>query len=100
MSGPIVEECEKGRLQVAADAAKGFRDARTTNDLKRIIAYVRDAIAMGLNRRKFLETEPRYAEYFENPKLFGDQVFTSFASANDDITEAGTCLALECSTRA
>jgi hypothetical protein len=53
---------------------------------------------IGLNRRKFFEPEPHYLKYFENPKLFGDAVFSSFPSATDDIAEAGTCLALERST--
>jgi|HubBroStandDraft_4_1064222.scaffolds.fasta_scaffold04049_9 hypothetical protein len=98
MSELLVKECQNLQLQVAADAARGLTDARTLHGVKKTVAFIRDAMAIGLNRRKFFEPEPRYAEYFENPKLFGDQVFTAFASANDDITEAGTCLALERST--
>ena len=35
---------------------------------------------------------------FEKPKLFGDDVFNNFPSANEDISEAGTCLALNRAT--
>jgi len=35
------------------------------------------------------------AAYFNSPNLFGDAVFNAFPSANEDIAEAGTCLALE-----
>lgn len=55
---------------------------------------------MGLNRRKFYEPKSQYIEYFEKAQLFGDEVFNSFPSAIDDITEAGTCLALERATAA
>lgn len=41
----------------------------------------------------------RRAEYLErSPPLFGDEVFNAFPSANDDIAEAGACLALGRST--
>jgi hypothetical protein len=98
MAAQVATDCDRLQLQVAADAARGIVKVTTTKELRTTLAFVRDAIAIGLNRRKFFEPEPRYAEHFENPKLFGEQVFTSFASANDDITEAGTCLALERST--
>jgi hypothetical protein len=98
MASPLITECEKLHLSVAADAAKGIKDTKTAKDLEGTLEFVRNAMAIGLNRRKFFEPEPRYMEYFENPKLFGDYVFIAFASANDDITEAGTCLALERST--
>lgn len=98
MSGPIVEECDKLRLQVAADAAKGFGNAKSATELETTLEFVRNAIFIGLNSRRFFEPEPQYAKYFENPKLFGDAVFNAFPSATDDIAEAGTCLALERST--
>jgi hypothetical protein len=98
LSEVIIVECQKLGLQVAADAAGSFKNARTTQDLKNTLTFVRDAMAIGLNRRKFFEPEPKYAQYFENPKLFGNEVFNAFPSANDDITEAGTCLALERAT--
>lgn len=94
----LAEQCEKLRLQVAAEGAKGIPSTRSSDELQRAVAFVRDAITIGLNHRKFFEPEPQYARYFENPKLFGDQVFAAFPSATDDIAEAGTCLALERAT--
>ena len=94
----LAVDCEKLHLQVAADAARGISGAQTTRDVGRHVEFVRNAISIGLNRRKFFEPEPRYIQYFENPKLFGEKVFAVFPSATDDIAEAGTCLALERST--
>lgn len=94
----LVADCEALRLPVAADAAKGLRNTTTSEELAKTLGFVRDAMAIGLNRRKFFEPDAKYLEYFENPKLFGDRVFTAFPSATDDIAEAGTCLALERST--
>jgi hypothetical protein len=48
--------------------------------------------------RIFVEPEPRYKRYYEQGVLFGIDVFSAFPSANDDIYEAGTCLALERAT--
>ncbi len=98
VSSDVAEHCEKLRLQVAADGAKSIPNTRSSDELERAVAFVRSAIAIGLNNRKFFEPEPQYARYFENPKLFGDEVFAAFPSATDDIAEAGTCLALERST--
>jgi hypothetical protein len=98
MSASMAADCDELQLKVAADGARGIPKAETTHDLERTLEFVRQAMVIGLNRRKFFEPEPRYIEYFENPKLFGEQVFTTFPSAIEDITEAGTCLALERST--
>ncbi len=43
----------------------------------------------------FFEPDSKYKEYFGGSQLFGIEVFNSFPSANDDIAEAGNCLALE-----
>jgi hypothetical protein len=95
MSAPIVEECNKLRLQVAADAAKGFGNAKSGTELEGALEFVRNAIFIGLNGRRFLEPEPQYSKYFDNPTLFGEKVFNAYPSATEDIAEAGTCLALE-----
>lgn len=98
MASSMGADCDQLHLKVAADGARGIPNCKSTRDLERTLEFVRNAMLIGLNRRKFFEPEPRYIEYFENPKLFGEQVFTSFPSATDDIAEAGTCLALERST--
>lgn len=94
----LAADCEKLRLQTPADAARTISNSRTTRDIESNLEFIRNAILIGLNRRKFFEPEPNYLKYFENPKLFGDAVFAAFPSATDDIAEAGTCLALERST--
>lgn len=94
----LAADCEKLRLQTPADAARTLSNAQTTRQIESNLEFIRNAILIGLNRRKFFEPEPIYLRYFENPKLFGDAVFAAFPSATDDITEAGTCLALERST--
>lgn len=94
----LAADCEKLRLQTPADAARGISNARTTREMESTLEFIRNAILIGLNRRKFFEPEPGYLKYFENPKLFGDAVFAAFPSATDDITEAGTCLAFERAT--
>lgn len=42
-----------------------------------------------------LQIDAKHADLFENPKAFGDAVFNAFPSANEDIFEASTCLALD-----
>jgi hypothetical protein len=98
MGDTLARDCESLRIQPAADAAKGIRHTKNTHELRQTLEYVRQAITIGLNRRKFFEPEPHYLNYFENPKLFGDAVFAAFPKATDDIVEAGTCLALERAT--
>lgn len=94
----LATDCEKLHLQTPADAARGISNSRTTRDIETNLEFIRNAILIGLNRRKFFEPEPNYLKYFENPKLFGEEVFNAFPSATDDIAEAGTCIALERST--
>jgi hypothetical protein len=98
MADSIVHDCEELHLKVAADAARSMSKLQTTADLDKTLEFVQNAMLIGLNSRKFFEPEPDYLKYFENPKLFGDEVFNAFPSATDDIAEAGTCIALERST--
>ena len=48
-----------------------------------------------LRGRKFYGPLRHYEQYFEQQELFGKAIFDKFPSANNDIFEAGTCLALE-----
>ncbi len=54
-----------------------------------------NSLMLELESRKFYGPLRRYEQYYEQAKLFGDEVFDHFPSANNDIFEAGTCLALE-----
>jgi len=42
----------------------------------------------------------RYADYVNNDRLFGDTVSNAFPHAQEDIKEAGNCLAVDCGTAA
>jgi hypothetical protein len=69
--------------------------AKSHADLNSAIRQLFDNIKFELDGRKFYGPLRRYEQYYEQPKLFGDAVFSAFPSANNDIFEAGTCLALE-----
>jgi hypothetical protein len=62
------------------------------------ISILRKRIDDELKGAEFFALEPRTAKYFKTDKLFGEQVFNNLPSANDDIYEAGTCLALSRAT--
>ncbi len=70
-------------------------NCKTSADLHRGIEQLLNSLALELNNRRFYGPLRKYEPYFDQPKLFGDDVFTKFPSANNDIFEAGTCLALE-----
>jgi hypothetical protein len=70
-------------------------DAKTAETAHQAIRELTNSAMLELEGRKFFRPLRTYESYYENPKLFGDQVFTNFPSANEDIAEAGTCLALE-----
>jgi hypothetical protein len=69
--------------------------AKTYTDINAAIRQLWNTFGLELDGRKFYGPLRRYEEYYEQPKLFGDAVFTNFPNANNDIFEAGTCLALE-----
>jgi len=69
--------------------------AKTYTDINAAIRQLWNTFGLELDGRKFYGPLRRYEQYYEQPKLFGDEVFTKFPSANNDIFEAGTCLALE-----
>jgi hypothetical protein len=58
------------------------------------IEILRKRVDDELEGREFFALESRYKNYFQKDKLFGEDVFNSLPSANDDIYEAGTCIAL------
>jgi hypothetical protein len=64
------------------------------HDLGDLINRVADDFAS----KHLLVLDQKYSTYFDQAKLFGNDVFNNFPSANDDIIEAGTCLALNRST--
>ena len=69
--------------------------AKTHAALNAAIKAVYQNIALEMDGRKFFGPERRFEQYYEQAMLFGAPVFAAFPSANNDITEAGNCLALE-----
>jgi hypothetical protein len=58
------------------------------------IAILRDCIDAELRGHDFFALDYKTGKYFKKDKLFGEEVFNNLPSANTDIYEAGTCLAL------
>jgi len=67
----------------------------TAEDVHAGYVQLTNSLMLELEDRKFYGPLRRYEQYYEQAKLFGDEVFDHFPSANNDIFEAGTCLALE-----
>ena len=112
-SGPLPEEmrqtnqtaiktleayCNDLHLPVTRLSTQYIDQARTCEELSNAFMYLKRTMHHELSERAFLEPDPRYKCYFGNVALFGEIVFGAFPSANDDIYEAGTCLALERAT--
>ena len=69
------------------------------NKIASCLEHLAISIVDELENKKFLMISPEKVHYFVHPELiFGKEVFDAFASANEDIAEAGTCLALERAT--
>jgi hypothetical protein len=95
-NGKIISLLKKLELPVSAKTAEEMiAGAKTVERLHESLEQLWNNIALELDGRKFYGPRSKYAGYFEQPKLFGDDVFSKFPSANNDIFEAGTCLALE-----
>jgi hypothetical protein len=69
--------------------------AKTIERLHEAKEHLWNSVALELKDRKFFAPVSKNLGYFEQPKLFGDDVFDKFPSARNDISEAGTCLALD-----
>ena len=70
-------------------------NCKNGEEIHRGVENLAKSMAIELEDRKFYGPLRRYEQYYEQPKLFGDEVFFHFPSANNDIFEAGACLALE-----
>jgi len=65
-------------------------------------ARIQVALSQGTSRvpddligQVLLAIDPGKVHLYNQPAIFGDEVFKAFGSANEDISEAGTCLALD-----
>jgi hypothetical protein len=69
--------------------------ADTAEAYHRAVDQLVTSVALELEKRKFYGPLRRLEQYYEQLELFGHDVFDRFPSANNDIYEAGMCLALE-----
>lgn len=98
-----IRVCEECYLPSTADQFKrilktleeGCTPAEITEHYPELMNRLEDEC----RRHVVMVIEPDYRKYFENPEffdtddIFDDQVSRSFPSANEDIAEAGKCLA-------
>jgi hypothetical protein len=87
-------------LTVAAERAKmGVEtmghDFATWDMFRQTCAEIYNVAQCESRSKLFLYVPADRAEFYETPQAFGAEVFQSFPSANDDIAEACTCLALD-----
>lgn len=68
--------------------------------IRTVLLSAYDQILLDVNKHKFVRIEADRSNYVDNDRLFGDDVWTAFPSASDDIKDAGNCLAAECATAA
>jgi hypothetical protein len=95
-NGKVISLLKKLELPHSTTVAEEMvAGAKTIERLHEALEQLWNSIALELKDRKFYAPVSKYAGYFEQPKLFGDEVFDKFPSARNDISEAGTCLALE-----
>lgn len=72
-----------------------MRSPKTYEEWHRGLENVTNSVMLELEGRKFYGPLRSFEKYYDQPKPFGDQVFDNFPSANEDLYEAGMCLALE-----
>ncbi len=85
-------------LPITKGAATYIEVSKTSQELSAAFLTVKRTMHQELLNRVFVEPEPRYKQYYEQTLLLGRCVLDGFPSANDDIYEAGMCLALERAT--
>jgi hypothetical protein len=79
-------------IKIAENVVSG---CNTFEELNRGIEQLLNSIVSELEGRKFYGPIRDYQKYHDKSQLFGPDVFNNFPSANDDIFEAGMCLAFE-----
>jgi hypothetical protein len=82
-------------LPVSADAARTLKICTDGDSLSRVAERLQADLHSELKGKNFYGIEGRRIQYLEQPALFGEEVFANFVSANNDIYEAGMCLAFE-----
>jgi hypothetical protein len=94
----IAAHCDDIGLPITKRSTAYITSARTSEELANAFSHVKRNMHHELQERVFFAPDPRFIKYFKQSMFFGDEVFSSFPSASEDIYEAGTCLALERAT--
>jgi hypothetical protein len=92
----IIDLC--GKLGLPVTAATADNMLRGKNDIEavhRAMTQLLNNFHLEMKDRNFYGPMAEYQKYHDNQKLFGDDVFDRFSSANNDLYEAGMCLAFE-----
>jgi len=84
-------------IKIAKNVVSG---CNTFEELNRGVECLLNTIMSELDGRKFYGPILGYQKYHDKSQMFGLEVFNNFHSANDDIFEAGMCLAFERGTAA
>jgi HEPN domain-containing protein len=86
----------KKSLKLAKRMRAEFEDeARTGREFADRMKVLDESVRFDLDEIIFLYIPEHRADFYNNHKLFGDQVATNFSDANYDIEEAGKSLALD-----
>jgi hypothetical protein len=85
----------QARLQISGDVLP-----RSYSIIQAELLGLHHTILSELADKKFAFIGPRFAPYFEQPKLFGEKVYDNFESARQEIKDAGNCLAADLGTAA
>jgi hypothetical protein len=91
----IRNHCAELHLPITKSSAQYIEVAKTSEALSAAFLHVKRNMHHELLERLFFEPDHRFKGYFQQDQLFGPEVFKAFPAANNDIYEAGTCLALE-----
>ncbi len=82
-------------LPVSMKAVQHMTKCSTYEELLRCAKQAVQVVLWELDKRMFYGPMRQLEKYYDQQELFGKEVFDNFPSANNDISEAGTCLALE-----
>lgn len=90
--------CDTLSLPVTKGMTEYILKSSTREELAEAFRQIGRTMHQELRHRHFYEPEAKYYQYLFEPELFGRTIFRNFPSANEDIFEAGMCLALERAT--
>ncbi len=81
-------------VQIAQDAQEKWLANMTAARLMLDLERIQRGILLELQRRKFVYVAPPDDAYFEQSRMFGDDVYTHFPSARADLKDAGNALSV------